>query len=265
LPVDDEINLNDPEGITQDDLDIMNRDADELEELAKGAERNAEKIKKATESLKLMDFATKNIIQSEVQGTPNDMSSIDMATRIELLEKQILEMGKHIKSNNEKHNDHEIKIDEHGDEINEAKLHRIQIERQIQSGIQKGYGQINKGFSFMRSPLGTTKSSALGMIGKSSVVGAIAVMVLEMAQQVYEQVLTQIKDMYKAGGVLDVRKDQLDSLRQVSSLQSVIDMEQGRVMFTSDTGEILRQGVPQATNTQGRVNGYKQYLQEYQR
>ncbi|OYT27927.1 hypothetical protein B6U98_05935, partial [Thermoplasmatales archaeon ex4572_165] len=64
MPVDDEINLNDPEGLTQDDLDIMNREADELEELAEGAERNAEKIKKATDSLKGMDFATKNIIQS---------------------------------------------------------------------------------------------------------------------------------------------------------------------------------------------------------
>ena len=77
--------------------------------------------------------------------------------------------------------------------------------------------------------------------------------------------MQQIKDMYKPGGILDVRKEQLDSLRQVGSLASIIDMEQGRVFFTSNTGELLRQGVPQATNTEGRVNGYKQYLQEYER
>ena len=116
----------------------------------------------------------------------------------------------------------------------------------------------------MNNPIGKTKSVALGLLGKT-VVGAIAVMIIQQVQALYDQILTQIKDMYKAGGVLDVRKDQLDSLKQVASIKSIIDMEQGRVMFTSETGEILRQGVPQATNTQGRVNGYKQYLQEYQR
>ena len=46
MPVDDEINLNDPEGITQDDLDIMNEQAEELERIAYNSEKNAETIKK---------------------------------------------------------------------------------------------------------------------------------------------------------------------------------------------------------------------------
>ena len=93
----------------------MNRDADELAKLAEGAERNAEKIKKATDSLKKMDFATKNIIQSEVQGTPNDMSSVDISTRLALVEQQLLEMGTHVKVNRESHK--------------EAETHRHAIER----------------------------------------------------------------------------------------------------------------------------------------
>jgi|TARA_R110002110_G_scaffold150333_1_gene342073 hypothetical protein len=257
LPVDDEINLNDPEGITQDDLDIMNREADELEELAEGAERNAEKIKKATDSLKGMDFATKNIIQSEVEGEPTDMGAVDINIRLDELEKQILQLASHTQ-------DQKKTDQEHSQAISDASKHRMEIEKSIQSALNKGFGKVQEGFSFMNNPIGKTKSVALGLLGKT-VVGAIAVMIIQQVQALYDQILTQIKDMYKAGGVLDVRKDQLDSLKQVASIKSIIDMEQGRVMFTSETGEILRQGVPQATNTQGRVNGYKQYLQEYQR
>ena len=43
----------------------------------------------------------------------------------------------------------------------------------------------------------------------------------------------------------------------------MIDVNQGTVFFTSDTGEILRQGVPQTSNTRERVNGHKQYQQEF--
>ena len=257
MPVDDEINLNDPEGITQDDLDIMNREADELEELAEGAERNAEKIKKATDSLKGMDFATKNIIQSEVEGEPTDMGAVDINIRLDELEKQIFQLASHTQ-------DQKKTDQEHSQAISDASKHRMEIEKSIQSALNKGFGKVQEGFSFMNNPIGKTKSVALGLLGKT-VVGAIAVMIIQQVQALYDQILTQIKDMYKAGGVLDVRKDQLDSLKQVASIKSIIDMEQGRVMFTSETGEILRQGVPQATNTQGRVNGYKQYLQEYQR
>ncbi len=204
-----------------------------------------------------MDFATKNIIQSEVEGKPTDMGAVDINIRLDELEKQLMEVA--TISQGQKKTDQE-----HSQAISDASKHRMEMEKNIQSALNKGFGKVQEGFSFMNNPIGKTKSVALGLLGKT-VVGAIAVMIIQQVQALYDQILTQIKDMYKAGGVLDVRKDQLDSLKQVSSLKSIIDMEQGRVMFTSETGEILRQGVPQATNTQGRVNGYKQYLQEYQR
>ncbi|MBF85123.1 MAG: hypothetical protein CL489_11740 [Acidobacteria bacterium] len=149
-------------------------------------------------------------------------------------------------------------------------VQRIQMEhdqhlRNIQNNIGKGFGKVQEGFAFAANPVGWGMRKGLAMLGKLSIWGAIAAMIIEQVQGLYQQVIEQIKSMYQPGGILDVRKDQLDSLRQVGSLSSIIDMEQGRVFFTSNTGELLRQGVPQATNTEGRVNGYKQYLQEYER
>jgi len=135
----------------------------------------------------------------------------------------------------------------------------------IQQNIAGGFGKVQEGFSFAANPVGYGMRKGLQALGKLTVWGAIAAMVIQQVQGLYQQVIEQIKAMYQPGGILDVRKEQLDSLRQVGSLSSIIDMEQGRVFFTSNTGELLRQGVPQATNTEGRVNGYKQYLQEYER
>jgi hypothetical protein len=150
--------------------------------------------------------------------------------------------------------EHEMKIREHEQHI-----------QNIHNNISKGFGKVQEGFSFAANPVKFGMTQGLKMLGKASAIGAIAAMVIEQVQSVYQQVIEQIKDMYAPGGILDVRKEQLDSLRQVGTLSSLIDMEQGRVFFTSNTGELLRQGVPQATNTEGRVNGYKQYLQEYER
>ena len=105
----------------------------------------------------------------------------------------------------------------------------------------------------------------MAMLGRAGVYGAIAAMVIQQVQGLFDQINEQIKQMFAPGGVYDVRKDVLDAVKNVSSLKSIIDMEQGRVFFTSDTGESLRQGVPQAANTNTRVNGFKQYTQEYER
>jgi hypothetical protein len=54
-------------------------------------------------------------------------------------------------------------------------------------------------------------------------------------------------------------------MKQISELETLVDIHQGRVFFTSANGETLRQGIPQTTNTMRRVNGYKQYIQEFDR
>ena len=86
---------------------------------------------------------------------------------------------------------------------------------------------------------------------------------LEQIEQLYNQVKKEIKDLFKAGGVLDVRKEMLDQMKQVAELDSLVDAAQGRIYFNSSNGEVLRQGVPQSANTNRAVNGYKQYIQIY--
>lgn len=153
--------------------------------------------------------------------------------------------------------------------FNKQQLARVraieQGHKQIVNNISSGFGKVKEGFAFSKNPVAFTKGKIMGSIPKLGFAGVIAALVIEQVQQVYDQIITQIKDMYAPGGILDVRKDVLNSLKQVGSIESLVDMEQGRVFFTANTGEILRQGVPQATNTEGRVNGYKQYLQEYER
>jgi len=153
--------------------------------------------------------------------------------------------------------------------LSQANAMQIRImkanQQKLMQNIQGGFGKVQDGFSFAKNPLGFTQNKGLMMLGKAGIYGAIAAMVIQQVQGLYQQVIDQIKDMYKPGGILDVRKEMLDANKQVASLKSVIDLEQGRVFFTSGTGEIMRQGVPQATNTENRLNGYKQYLQEYER
>ena len=119
--------------------------------------------------------------------------------------------------------------------------------------------------NLMQNPIGFGKGKIMGLIGKAGIYGAIAMFAIQMAQQVYDQVINEVKSMFQAGGVLDVRKDVLDSVRQVANLDHMINVAQGKIFFTSDTSEFLRQGVPLNYNTRDRVNGYKQYLQEFDR
>ena len=230
MPVDDEINLNNPEGITQDDLDIMNREADELEQLAEGAERNAEKIKKATDSLKGMDFATKNIIQSEVQGTPNDMSSVDISTRLSLVEQQLLEMGTHVKVN---------KVSS-----KEAETHRHAIENSMVKGFAKFESKFNEADQATSNPIGFAKNKIIGFIGKAGPYGAIAVMVYEMVTQLWES----WRDTFKDGGINDIRKLMEDRDREMMELEDLKNRRSGQVFFSSTSS--LAQGSVDISNTE---------------
>jgi len=121
LPVDDEINLDNPEGLTQEQFEIMNREAQELANLAEGAERNAEKLKRATDSLKGMDMFTKNIVQSEVQGKPNDMSTVDIVMRVNQLEQQLQEVSTHVIAG-------AVDSKENVKRLDNAKEHRMKLE-----------------------------------------------------------------------------------------------------------------------------------------
>ena len=146
-----------------------------------------------------------------------------------------------------------------------AKKEREQLIRQVR-GIE---GDIQGGFSqFMgakNNPISFGKNKVLGALGKAGLYGVIAKFVIDMGQQVFDSVISEMKSFFKAGGVFDIRKDVLNELKQVANLDHMIAVQRGEVFFTSDTAEILRQGVPQTSNTREKVNGHKQYIQEFDR
>ena len=291
MPVDEDINLNKP--LTDAQIRKLESDAEKMEKAAQKAEEARIKInnemREASSSLleaeKFMGTSPLagmggddeyNPTASNVLGGGTTRGEEDVLpskgrrseqgkskTSTAYMETKLIDEAN--KLENTIQNNKIKKLQQGQKELRDKQAEQARSNMRIQGNVSKGFGKVNKGFSFMRNPIGMATSSALGGIAKLGIYGAIASMVIQQVQGIYDQVMTQIKDMYKEGGILDVRKDQLDSLRQVASLKSIIDMEQGRVFFTSDNGEVLRQGVPQATNTQGRVNGYKQYLQEYER
>lgn len=138
-------------------------------------------------------------------------------------------------------------------------------QQQVLTNIRGGFGKVQQGFSWSKSPLQMAKSTALGKMAMLGFYGAIASLVIQQVESLYNQIVQEVKDMFKAGGVLDIRKDVLNEMKQIAELDTLVDVNQGRIFFTSANGESLRQGIPQTTNTMRRVNGYKQYIQEWDR
>lgn len=65
MPIDDEINLS--EGITQEDIDRMNEQADDLERIAENSERNVEIIKKNLKVFEDKSFKEIGAVTGDVQ------------------------------------------------------------------------------------------------------------------------------------------------------------------------------------------------------
>ncbi|MDC3257188.1 hypothetical protein OAU44_00270 [bacterium] len=290
MPVDEDIDLNKP--LTDAQIRKLEREAEKLEKAAEKAERAAEKINNE------MRQASASLLEAEkFMGTGplagmggNDEFESTASNFLGIGGKSVDELGmskgrrsgsswsgtstagidnKVLEETAKLERDaNSAKIKKLMEEQNKIKLeqkeqqqHNAMIVGRVSGGQQK----LNQAFSFKRNPIGSIQNKVMGMMGKAGPYGAIAAIAIMAGEQIYNQVMNEIKDLYKAGGALDVRKDTLNALAQVSSIDTVIDNEQGRVFFTSSTGEILRQGVPQDYNTRGKINGYKQYLQEFDR
>jgi hypothetical protein len=290
MPVDEDIDLNKP--LTDAQIRKLEREAEKLEKAAEKAERAAEKINTEVRQ------ASANLLEAEkFMGTGplasmggNDEFESTASNFLGIGGKSVDELGmsKGRRSGSSWSGTSTAGIDNKVLEET-AKLERdanakkikklmeeqkkIKLEQQEQQKhnamivgrVSGGQQKLNQAFSFKRNPIGAIQGKIMGMMGRAGPYGAIAAIAIMAGEQIYNQVMNEIKDLYKAGGALDVRKDTLNAIAQVSSLETVVDNAQGRVFFTSSTGEILRQGVPQDYNTRGKVNGYKQYLQEYDR
>jgi hypothetical protein len=291
MPVDDEINLNKP--LTDAQINKLEKDADRME---KAAEKAQEASRKANEAIKNNPMGGSlpakgrtegydaSGIGSSVAGSEEAMEALQLFGGTEGDGRSSVERMKGYRRTGQSRSQSPVgKMDdeilqrlgeielakkEQAEAINEIQMHQREQkmhEQQMIGGVGKGFSTAQEAVGASRDPMGWAKGKAMKMLGKAGVYGAIAAMVIQMGQQLITQIHDEIKDMFRAGGVLDVRKQVMNQMKQVVELESLIDMQQGRLFFTSSNGEIMRQGVPQMSNTDTMVNGYKQYLQEYDR
>ena len=236
MPVDDEINLDNPEGLTQEQFEIMNREAQELANLAEGAERNAEKLKRATDSLKGMDMFTKNIVQSEVQGKPNDMSTVDIVMRVNQLEQQLQEVSTHVIAG-------AVDSKENVKRLDNAKEHRMKLETMLQKGFSEIDKDLSQVINMSSNPFQFARGKLMGFVGKAGVAGAIIGTVVSISQKLWEQ----YEKSFKAGGVNDIRKMMDARDKEMAELDDILKRRNGEVFFTAET--TLKQGNPYSSNT----------------
>jgi len=257
LPIDKEIDLDDPDGISQEDIDIMNRQADELEEMAEGAERNAEKIEKAKKAMEGMSFAQLNALNSTGLGEVGESGTGGGVSKGELYD-IIIEILAEQEEAKKEREDNKKKITENEQAILDAKADIKQARAQV-GQAQGVVGEIN---SFRASPVGAGKSKIMGMLGKFGVYGILAQFAIQMAEQTFNQVMTEIKAQFKAGGVFDTRKMVQDQLLEYNTISYLTKLRSGQVFFTADAGQDLRQGAPRGTNnTRDLRDGHLRFIQ----
>jgi len=104
-------------------------------------------------------------------------------------------------------------------------------QRAVVSKIQKGQSDF---LAMSRNPMGFAGGRLTGMLAKGGIYGIIAIAVIQMAKQIFEE----IKRMYAPGGPLDVRKAMLDRDREMIELDALLARRSGRVFFSSDTSLI---------------------------
>lgn len=257
MPVDEDINLDAPEGITQEQIDFMNRQADELQDIADKAEKNVNRIQKATQSPTEKIFDGKPFSQLNEEET-------------KLFQDMIIDYMKQKKEDQDKIEENKEDIEEIKQELWEIKTKDIS---DLKNSIQKGSGDFknmfSQGTSIIKNPIGNglSRLRTMAMAGSSAFLPiAVAFLAYEVGSMVYDEVLRRVKSMYEAGGALDVRKVIKDEMKQVANIEHMMAIHRGDVFFTSDTAEFIRQGISQNdSNARTRVYGHKQYIQEFDR
>jgi hypothetical protein len=294
MPVDEDINLNKP--LTDAQLRKLERDAERMEIAARKAEENARKIsEEASKAADVLLNAEKFMGRSPLAGMGGDIDVPDNTTNIlgigatgqsvlptkgrrsgqtvgrspvsgisvDVVNEQLIAEQEALKEEQR-----QAKIERERimteQKAQAQRIKEIQMrENQIRESFQRPMSGIRQGYNFTRNPTGFALGKLKGLIVGGGFYGAIALMVMEFGEEIYNMVINEIKGLYEPGGIFDKRKEMLNDMKQVANLEHMVDIHQGRVFFTSDTGEFLRQGIPQNYNTRKMVNGYKQYIQEF--
>ena len=220
MPVDDEINLDNPEGISKEDIDRMVEQADELERIAYTSEKNAETVKK---NLKV--FENKSF--KEINAMTGEATNLNIGDDTDL-RKQIAEIYEWM---DEAKSERQSNLDE----INKNKVKLSEAEREFMSSAQhylevrNVYGQVS---SFRGNPLGFGMGKIKGLLGKAGIYGAVAMVAWEMGESMYNQIMTEIKNQFKAGGVYDTRKIVEDQINEYNSIAYLSKIKSGQIIFT---------------------------------
>lgn len=261
MPVDEDINLDASDGLSQEDIDELKRQADELENIAVKSEKNVETIKKNYKDVfEGKDFKTKDIMMGDPK--PLDISKLEGLGELNerMIELEKIVAGLAVSA---------VDAKDDRKEMSENLKKIMRQRKKVAEAEEFTMDKLSMFSGFTKNPTGMlsnlTRSSAFGFLKNFSVYGLIATVAIQVGEQVYEEIRSQIQSLFKAGGIFDLRKEALDNMKQIPNLDHIIAVNRGEVFFTSDTAEMLRQGAPQNSNTRDRVNGHKQYLQEFDR
>jgi hypothetical protein len=232
LPVDDEINLDNPEGLTQEDIDRMVEQADELERIAYTSEKNAETVKKNLKVFEDRSFKEINAMTGEAKDL--DFGSIG---NDEDIRKQIAEIYEEMTIAKEKRKLIDARLEE-------AKNHRMRIDQEVQKGFSKFRKELDQFDIATSNPIMFGKGKLLGFIGKAGAVGAIATMVYGLVQKMWQE----FENSFKAGGANDIRKLMEDRDKEMMEINDMINRKSGQVFFSSTSS--LSQGTVDISNTE---------------
>ena len=247
MPVDDEINLDNPEGISKEDIDRMVEQADELERIAYTSEKNAETIKKNLKVFEDKSFKEINAMTGEANDLNVDnMNTLQLKEQIANILEQLLEAKEERAKNEAEIRKNKMLLERQGTRLQ-------QLEAEIKQGVSDLDSNISTFQSVTSNPLAFGKGKIIGMIGKAGAYGAIALFVYKMVEQYWQS----FQDSFKAGGANDIRKLMEDRDREMMELSDIVDRRAGRVFFTETT--TLRQGSPNFSNTENLADQVSRY------
>ena len=197
------------------------------------------KVEKAEDLAVRLEKASKKIKESDIalpkgQGAPTDLARDKQGNLTKAFQKDE-ETHKMLMKLQETQESLTNKIDQFDDQLDNVtdKLQEI-------SGIA-------------RDPISFIMRFAMRKAGPFVKIAA-AVMAVKL---VYDSILDFIKEMYKPGQALDIRKQVLDSAKSIPQLAAIINMKHGKVFFTGDTR--ISQHPAQHSNTEKLIDGHLRY------
>lgn len=264
MPVDEDINLDAPDGITQDEIDLMNKQADEIEDIAKRTENNISKFEKAKLAFNTMTSEQLEAVNYVTDNNPN-MSEVERMD-LQELKKYVLQILEEQSITDKEMDEMEEKYEVITKDMGDLKNKINEVGGDFKNNFNQYAGIFN-------SPSKVLPNMMKGVLGKLAIGGgtigvafALFEVMKSVAEMMYESIISEIRKWYEAGGIFDTRKIILDEMKQVANFEHMMAVSRGDVFFTSDSAEFIRQGISQNdSNARTRIYGHKQYIQEFDR